>query len=85
MPPIDGRRAGRPPPPQFGGYYQYVPPMPAPRPSNGIGTAGFVCGLVGVLLFWIPLLGAALSTAGLVMGNQGYVAGGRWALRLGSR
>jgi hypothetical protein len=42
-----------------------------------MGTAGFICGLIGVLLFWIPLLGVGLSIAGLVMGNQGYVNGGR--------
>src|SRR5688572_20337705 len=65
------------PPPPHGGYYQYVPPTPAPGPSNSMGTAGFICGLLGVLLFWIPLLGLGLSVVGLVMGTYGYVNGGR--------
>ncbi len=45
-------------------------------PTNGIGTAGFVCGLIGVLLFWIPLVGVALSIVGLVLGIVGYANAG---------
>lgn len=76
-PPPGGQWPNQFPPPPYGGYYTYVPHMPGARPSNGMGTAGFVCGLLGVLLFWFPLLGAGLAIAGLVMGNHGYVNGGR--------
>jgi hypothetical protein len=69
--------------PPHGGYYQYVPPTFAPTPSNGMGTAGFVCGLLGVLLFWIPLLGAVLAIVGLVLGTYGYLNGGRMRLPTG--
>lgn len=50
------------------------PPRP---PTNGLGIAGFVCGLMGVLLFWIPLLGVGLAIVGLVLGTVGYTNGGR--------
>lgn len=39
---------------------QYAPTpsqMPATKPSNGLGTAGFVVGLIGLLFSFIPLIG----------------------------
>jgi hypothetical protein len=39
---------------------QYAPNPPqqtAERPSNGLGTAGFVLGLIGLLFSFIPLIG----------------------------
>lgn len=48
-----------PPPP----YYPYYPP----RESNGLGIAGFVCGLVGLALSWIFLFGAVLPLIGLCL------------------
>lgn len=39
-------------------YPHYPPPFgAAPEPRNGLGTAGFVCGLVGLALAWIPIIG----------------------------
>ena len=39
-----------------------------PAPANGLGVAGFVTGLLGVLLFWIPFLGLVLAVCGVVLG-----------------
>ncbi|MGH3585493.1 MAG: DUF4352 domain-containing protein [Pseudonocardia sp.] len=38
---------------------QYGPyaPSPRPAPQNGLGTAGFVLGLIGLLFSFIPLIG----------------------------
>ena len=36
------------------------------KKSNGIGIAGFVLALLGVLLFWIPVLNWILWLLGLI-------------------
>jgi hypothetical protein len=37
---------------------QYAPPPQTPmKPSNGLGTTGFVVGIVGLVLSFIPLIG----------------------------
>lgn len=38
-------------------YAPTPPQMPATKPSNGLGTAGFVVGLIGLLFSFIPLIG----------------------------
>jgi len=38
-----------------------------PVPPNGLGIAGFVTGLVGLLLCWVPFLGLILAACGIVM------------------
>lgn len=44
---------------QYGPYYPLPAghSMPRPAPQNGLGTAGFVLGLVGLLFSFIPLIG----------------------------
>jgi hypothetical protein len=42
-----------------------------PAPSNGMGIAGFVTGLVGLLLCWVPFLGLILAACGIVLGALG--------------
>jgi hypothetical protein len=59
-----------PPPPQQ--YYQ-------PKPSNGMGVAGFVLGLVGAVLGLIPLL----AFVALICGILGLVFGIVGATRKG--
>jgi hypothetical protein len=64
--------------PGYAPQYQQQPVMP---PKNGLGTAGFVLGLVGLLLSFIPLigvvawplviLGLVFSILGLVRANKG--------------
>ncbi|MBV9593173.1 MAG: DUF4190 domain-containing protein [Actinobacteria bacterium] len=49
------------PPPQV--YYY---PAPTPGPS-GIGIAGFVSGLVGLILFWLGPVGLCLAVLGVVL------------------
>jgi hypothetical protein len=60
----------------------YVPPPSADfqsqgqPPRNGLGTAGFVLGLVGLLLSFIPLIGVVawpLVILGLVLSIVGIV------------
>ncbi|WP_158888190.1 DUF4190 domain-containing protein [Amycolatopsis anabasis] len=61
---------------------QYPPaPQPVPQPKNGLGTAGFVLGLVGLLFSFIPvigliawplvILGLIFSIIGLLRANKG--------------
>ena len=61
------------------GYYQQQAPQQAQ--SNGMGTAGFVCGLIGLIFSFIPLIGViawplviigiVLSAVGMNYANQG--------------
>lgn len=58
----------QPPPPYPGPQY---PPPPQPmRMKNGVGTAGFVCGLLGIIFAWIPIIGVIawpLVIVGLIL------------------
>lgn len=38
-------------------YAPTPPQVPATKPSNGLGTAGFIVGLIGLLFSFIPLIG----------------------------
>jgi len=40
-----------------------------------MGVAGFVLGLLGLLLFWLPGLGALLAVLGVVFGGVGISQG----------
>jgi hypothetical protein len=40
-------------------------------PSNGLGTAGFVTGLLGLIFCWIPVLGIILGVLGVILGGVG--------------
>ncbi|MCL2561561.1 MAG: hypothetical protein FWE10_04495 [Rikenellaceae bacterium] len=42
-----------------------------PNPSNGLGTAGFVCALIALVLCWVPVLGWILWLVGLVLSCVG--------------
>lgn len=50
---------------------------PATQKSNGLGIAGFVCGLLGLVLFWFPILGLLLAVIGVILGGTGISAGRR--------
>ncbi len=54
--------------------YAYQPVLVA-QPSNGMGVAGFVTGLLGLLLCWVPGLGIVLGSLGVVLGGFGMSAG----------
>jgi hypothetical protein len=49
----------------------------AQPPGNGMGVAGFVTGLLGLLLFWIPVLGIVLALLGVCLGGAGISSGKR--------
>jgi hypothetical protein len=57
QPGFPGQPPGFPPQPGFPqGYYQQPQIYAAGQPSNGIGIAGGVCGIVAVVLCWIPFV-----------------------------
>ena len=47
----------------------------APAPSNGLGVAGFVLGLLGLIFCWVPGLGITLAVLGLILGGVGIATG----------
>lgn len=62
-----------------------TPATPGGSSSNGMGVAGFVTGLLGLLLSWlIPIGGLVLGALGIILGgvgvSQGRKAGGRTGL-----
>lgn len=71
-PPPPGQQPPYPPHPYGYGY----PPMVA-QPSNGMGTAGFVCGLLGLVLCWFPFVGLALGVVGVILSGVGMSNGRR--------
>ena len=68
-----------PPQPQnaYPGYGYPPPGYPPQRPNNPLGVAGFVCGLCGVVLFWVPFLGLALGITGTSLSGLGMGHGRR--------
>ncbi|MFD7653875.1 MmpS family transport accessory protein [Actinosynnema sp. NPDC059797] len=65
-----------PQPPQT----RHQPPVPPPPPQNGLGTAGFVLGLVGLLFSFLPVIGVVawpLVILGLVLGLVGWARADR--------
>lgn len=61
-----------PPPPSYGYPAQggYGGGQPA-KPSNGIGIAALVIGIVSIFLFWFPVLGLVLAILAVVFGIVG--------------
>lgn len=61
-------QGGMPPVPPQQGYYAQPPVIVQPSaPTNGLGVAGFVTGLLGLLLCWVPWLGILLAGVGIVL------------------
>ena len=56
---------------------------PVTASSNGVGIAGFVTGLLGALLSWIPLAGIILGLLGVVLGGVGMSQGRRSGRKTG--
>ncbi|WP_260190935.1 MmpS family transport accessory protein [Actinophytocola gossypii] len=56
-------------------HYDQNPPAPARQPSNGLGTTGFVLGLVGLVLSPIPFIGVVawpLVVLGIIFSAIGF-------------
>ncbi|OLR90482.1 DUF4190 domain-containing protein [Actinokineospora bangkokensis] len=49
--------------------YQGVAPQQ--QYQNGIGTGGFVCGLLGLILFWFSFVGIILAIIGIALSGVG--------------
>ena len=52
----------------------YAAPGYAPepvKPKNGMGTAALVFGILAVLTFWFPVLGAVLAIVAIILGVVG--------------
>jgi hypothetical protein len=58
--------------PQAGYGYPQAPTQPA---TNGIGVAGFVTGLLGLVLCWVPWLGILLAIVGTALSGVGIAQG----------
>jgi hypothetical protein len=43
----------------------------SPAPTNGMGVAGFVTGLLGLVLCWVPFLGLILAACGIILSGVG--------------
>ncbi|WP_211116365.1 DUF4190 domain-containing protein [Glycomyces buryatensis] len=51
-------------PPAYGGY-------PMSMPQNGLGTAGMVLGIIGIVLFWCGWIGIVLAILAVIFGGVG--------------
>ena len=81
-PPGYGPLPGYGPPPGYGpamppGYgYPIVMAYPPHAPStNGLSVAGFVTGLCGLVLFWVPVLGVIVAATGVTLSAVGLAQG----------
>src|SRR3954447_7251534 len=54
---------------------QTVVVQQAAAPGNGLGVAGFVTGLLGLIFCWVPWLGILLAVLGVAMGGTGIAQG----------
>jgi hypothetical protein len=52
-------------------------------PGNGLGVAGFVTGLLGLIFCWVPGLGIVLAVLGVIMGGVGIATGKRKGAPIG--
>ncbi|UFN43363.1 DUF4190 domain-containing protein [Nocardioides okcheonensis] len=60
--------------PSYAPYPNQMPPVQQPKGSNGLATAGFVLGLLGLLGSWIPvlnILGILLGVIGVILAAVG--------------
>lgn len=71
-PPSPSTAAVPPPAPQPGisPAYPYYPGYTTPR-ADGLCVAGMVLGIIGLVLFWIPILAIACGILGIVLGGIG--------------
>ena len=73
-----GAQYGAPMPQQGYGY-----PMPVQQPTNGLGIAGFVTGVVGLVLCWVPYLGVLLAIVGVALSGVGIAQGRKKGMSIG--
>ncbi|MFZ0216984.1 MAG: hypothetical protein WAM30_13720 [Candidatus Dormiibacterota bacterium] len=56
------RQAPPAPPPRW------TSPAPVVRPTHPLATLAFIFGLLGLVLFWVPVVGLGLALLGFVFG-----------------
>ncbi|WP_081687225.1 DUF4190 domain-containing protein [Glycomyces tenuis] len=82
------QQPGYPPQPQPGYQAQqpaYGPPQMPPaygapmmqQPKNGLGVAGMVTGIIGIVLFWCGIVGIVLAILAVVFGGVGIARANR--------
>src|SRR5579863_6740502 len=49
----------------------YAPGAPAPQQGNGLAVAGMICGILSIVLFWVPVFGWILALLGVIFGAVG--------------
>jgi hypothetical protein len=64
-----------PPPPAYPPPGQ--PYGAVPQQGNGMGVAGFVTGLLGLIFFWVPFIGFVLGLLGVILGGAGISHGNK--------
>ena len=60
-------------PPAYAGQYPGHPIYGAPgqQPGNGLAVAGMVCGIIGIVFFWVPVLCWILAILAVTFGGIG--------------
>jgi hypothetical protein len=53
------------------------------RPTNSMGTAAGVLGIVGIVLIWVPFIGGLLCLLGLIFGIVALIKGRKENLPVG--
>lgn len=76
-------QGGMPPAPPQQVFYAQAPVFVQAPPSNGLGIAGFVTGLLGLLLCWVPWLGILLAGVGIVLSGAGISTGKKKGASIG--
>jgi len=51
------------------------PTQPVEKAKNGLGMAGFIVSLIGLILFWIPVLGYLILLTGFILSTVGLIMG----------
>ena len=93
----DSTASGDDLPPENGNASENEPRQPAPQqqvvhvtqqvsarpPSNGLGSAAGVLGIVGLVLIWVPFLGGILTFLALIFGIISTIKGRQENLPIG--
>ena len=53
----------------------YTPFVPVSKPASGLGVAGGVCGIVGLVFCWVPVFGFLIALTGVILGGVGIARG----------
>jgi len=57
--------------PQQQAYSQPAATAQPAEPSSGIGIGALICGILGLVLCWVPIVGLILAIVAMVLGGKG--------------